>query len=771
MGKSLGRIRSLAASAALALLLAGVMIPAASATDPPGPEPTQTASASAPATVDAPAPTLTATASPAPEPTEPAKLPLAPSPSAEEVPAAETTAEPTAVPETSTSPEPAQTATTEAGPFPGPPYAADFEALAAQHSLGQPKGPINCGLTGGGCQQDFAVASIYRTPAGNFRVVAEPIRSTYWAAAGQGGPLGYPAGDQRCGLARGACAQAFDGGVIYITPTTGTHALTGSVHATWLAGGGEYSELGYPTTGIRCGLIGGGCQQDFQGGSAYVTPSAGTFAVVGSVRGVYWAKAGQGGALGYPTTDKHCDLFAGGCQQDFQGGTIYVTPQGGTFAVQGALRAAYWAADGQGGALGYPKANHNCGLVGGGCQQDFERGTLYLTPASGTLAVLDPIRPSYWAKGGQGGALGYPTSEQRCGLAGGGCIQDFQGGSIYLPPTGGVFAVQGSIRSTYWAAGGHTSNLGYPTGDHVCGLPGNGCQQNFQTGTVSLTGSSAAVASPNPFSARWLELGGVFGYLGYPVGAAQCGFSNDGCKQPFQAGAVVSSGAGVHGVGGPIAITWAANGAQDGRYGYPTAAQTCSGGHCSQSFQGGVISTGPVLFEQYSGVGSTVLRINKPGGAALAGVAALKHEGTGNFIVWSLDGSLQKLDLVANEIGAYGGTVLFDEWNDEGVETVYLEIQADGPWTITVSGVATVPRFDGSFEVVGKGDAVLLYTGHSRPGTLVNNGSSNFIIWAYGQYETDLVVNEIGPYSGVVPLLGPAFYEVTSNGTWSILMH
>lgn len=736
------------------------------------PEPAATPEPTASAEISAPAGELAPTASPVP-------APLA---SREPQPGSATQGSAPSVP----LPEASAPATAPAAAAVSVEAATGFESnfaeLAGLHSLGLPSSPINCGLVGGGCQQDYRVATIYRTPAGEFRLVADPIRSTYWANAGQGGELGYPTTDQQCGLARGACIQSFAGGAIYITPSTGTHAITGAILTKWSALGGEHSELGYPTSKAYCGLVGGGCQQDFQGGSAYVTPSRATFAVVGSYRGVYWAKAGQGGALAYPVSDKRCGLAGGGCQQDFQGGTIYLTPAGSTHAVQGALREMYWAEAGQGGALGYPRANHVCGLIGGGCQQDFDGGTVYLTPSSGTHSVLDPIRSVFWKRAGQGGALGYPTTGRRCGLTGGGCIQDFQGGSIYETPTGGVIPVQGSIRASYWAAGGHASALGFPTGEHVCGLPGNGCQQNFDGGAVALTGSSAAVISTNPFSSRWIELGGVFGYLGYPVDAPRCGFSNNGCKQAFQSGAVVMGPTGVYGVGGAIAVTWAANNAQEGRYGYPTAPQTCSGGHCSQAFQGGNISTAPPAtsapapapapaVSNYAGFGRTVIPISKPGGAKVAAVAALTHHGERNFIVKSLDANYSWKDLLVNEIGHYGGTVLFDENNWEGTDTVYLDIQADGAWTISISTVESVPRFDGSFEVLGRGDSVLYYTGHPRTATLFNNGSSNFIIWAYGHNKTDLIANEIGPYTGIAPMIGPALYEVRSNGTWSILMH
>lgn len=71
-----------------------------------------------------------------------------------------------------------------------------------------------------------------------------------------------------------------------------------------------------------------------------------------------------------------------------------------------------------------------CGLVGGGCLQDYEYGTVYSTPSTGTRAVRGLIRAKSWAVRGQNSSYGYPISDQVCGLKDGGCLQDFEHGSI-----------------------------------------------------------------------------------------------------------------------------------------------------------------------------------------------------------------------------------------------------------------------------------------------------------------------------------------------------
>ena len=123
------------------------------------------------------------------------------------------------------------------------------------------------------------------------------------------------------------------------------HAVTGGVRAVWGASGWETGAYGYPTTDMICGLAGGGCGQQFQGGAIYWSPATGVHAITGGIRAVWGASGWETGAYGYPTTDMICGLAGGGCGQQFQGGAIYWSPATGVHAVTGGIRAV-WGASG-----------------------------------------------------------------------------------------------------------------------------------------------------------------------------------------------------------------------------------------------------------------------------------------------------------------------------------------------------------------------------------------------------------------------------------------
>src|SRR3712207_7143508 len=52
-------------------------------------------------------------------------------------------------------------------------------------------------------------------------------------------------------------------------------------------------------------------------------------------------------------------------------------------------------------------------------------------PPRSTLFPYTTLFRSWAAVGWETGALGYPVTDTVCGLAGGGCFQHFQGGSVY----------------------------------------------------------------------------------------------------------------------------------------------------------------------------------------------------------------------------------------------------------------------------------------------------------------------------------------------------
>ena len=166
----------------------------------------------------------------------------------------------------------------------------------------------------------------------------------------------------------------------------------------------------------------------------------------------------------------------------------------------------------------------------------------------------------------------------------------------------------------------------------------------------------------------------------------------------------------------------------------------------------------------YSGSGDSVVKIVLPDGAGQAGVATITHTGSSNFAVWSLDSNMNQQDLMVNQIGNYSGTVLF---NLQKGSATSLEITADGAWSVTLRSVLSLRSFSGG-AASGTGDDVLVYRGSAGVAAITHTGSSNFAVWTYGK-RSDLVVNEIGTYSGSVRWsTGPSVVAVSADGQWSI---
>lgn len=168
----------------------------------------------------------------------------------------------------------------------------------------------------------------------------------------------------------------------------------------------------------------------------------------------------------------------------------------------------------------------------------------------------------------------------------------------------------------------------------------------------------------------------------------------------------------------------------------------------------------------YSGSGDEVIDL----GAALDfGIVRADMRGSGNNIVWAMDSAREDTDLLVNTIGAHSGTSLFGAMHSQAAR--YLEVQADGPWSLQVRDIRYAAEFGGSSS--GSVDEVLLYGGAAGTLSASYSGDANFIVLEHfrGRYgdESDLLFNEIGAYSGAATLnAGPAVIEVISDGPWSL---
>src|SRR5690554_6407951 len=91
-------------------------------------------------------------------------------------------------------------------------------------------------------------------------------------------------------------------------------------------------------------------------------------------------------------------------------------------------------------------------------------------------------------------------------------------------------------------------------------------------------------------------MGGASGRVGGPIGEPNrmLGDQGGGVVQAFQGGAFAWSAAhGAHVVTGNVLTTLSAAGGIEGPLGWPTAAQVCADGTCTQSFMGGVVTWSP----------------------------------------------------------------------------------------------------------------------------------------------------------------------------------
>ncbi len=371
-------------------------------------------------------------------------------------------------------------------------FVSAWESTGGVAGLGYPLDEWDCTLRDDGCGQLFERGSIWYSPFGPPAVVVPADVEEGWAANGwEEGPLGYPLA-RGIVLPSGGVTQEFDGGAVYWSQGTGAHGVAWPIRARWQAAGAEGGRLGYPTSEQVCGQVGGGCVQLFQGGSIYWSPSTGGQIVLGAIREVWGQNWSQLGPLGYPTTSENCTLRGSGCNQLFQGGAIYWSPATGAHVVIGSIRTTWHNSWSQDGKLGYPTTSENCGLRGGGCFQLFQGGSIYWSPATGAHVVLGAIRDTWARQGWETGRLGYPLTGENCGLRGGGCFQLFQGGSVYWSPATGAHVVLGGIRDVWAGQGWETGRLGYPVGSES--FSGGTYRQTFQGGTISLGAGGTRIA-------------------------------------------------------------------------------------------------------------------------------------------------------------------------------------------------------------------------------------------------------------------------------------
>lgn len=166
------------------------------------------------------------------------------------------------------------------------------------------------------------------------------------------------------------------------------------------------------------------------------------------------------------------------------------------------------------------------------------------------------------------------------------------------------------------------------------------------------------------------------------------------------------------------------------------------------------------------GFGDSVVDVAKWNGPALLHA---QHNGSSNFVVRNYGPGNKKLNLLVNTIGIYEGIRPLDFFDDE--DTVRFEIKADGQWELQIIPFDLIQVEVTPTVIKGRGDDVIGLIG-DVPDLLKVDASqtkSNFVIWGWGSNGRDLLVNEIGPYTGIVILSSQTkILEIKAEGNWSI---
>jgi hypothetical protein len=88
----------------------------------------------------------------------------------------------------------------------------------------------------------------------------------------------------------------------------------------------------------------------------------------------------------------------------------------------------------------------------------------------------------------------------------------------------------------------------------------------------------------------------------------------------------------------------------------------------------------------FEGSGFSVVDLAAAGVTDQASLVEVTHEGSSNFVVWEVNDALEETNLLVNVIGPYFGRRVMNL--DDDTDTAYLQIEADGAWTVDVYPLA-----------------------------------------------------------------------------------
>ena len=361
----------------------------------------------------------------------------------------------------------------------------------------------------------------------------DAIDQAWQAAGGDGSPVGGKDGDVfQVGDGFG---QNFSTGKIFFSPGTGAHLIYGAILDKYQdVGGPADSDLGWPTIDEVTGLLGPDSRVSTFSASdkpaIFWTPENGAWVVRGAINAAWDKLGGSGGTLGAPTGDETYDGDV--VSQKFTGGSVSYNNATKAFTTDPpdlaanlagvevpsdattAINLAWRAAGGLNGELG-ERQGAQYAVGDNGAAQDYARGKIFYSPATGAHAVTGAILSKYDALGGPKSDLGLPIGTEADGGAPNSRVSAFSAPDkpvIFWTPDNGAIVVRGAINAAWDKLGGATGTLGVPTGEAK--VDGDTVTQSFSGGEISFNKAT------NSFSTKPPELAGSLSGMEVPSGTA-----------------------------------------------------------------------------------------------------------------------------------------------------------------------------------------------------------------------------------------------------------
>lgn len=388
---------------------------------------------------------------------------------------------------------------------------------------------------GNGVAQVFTNGSIYSSAAGAF-VVRGAVRNAYFARGGSTGEVGWPLASESC--SSGVCSQRFQFWTI-TTSSSGASLRAPEIAAAYANSGGPRGPLGAVSSAVmRIDARGGGVAQAFERGSIYYRYTYGAFIVLRPNLVRYWATGGPVGSFGWPTGNEACQNSGATCTQQFQQGKMYRSYSDVSRTSTDAIFSLYGSTGGSRGRLGVTGSDLiSIASNGGGLAQAFASGSIYAKNGSAPFIVSGQMRAKYFALGGSAGSIGWPSSAELCNSGSVVCSQKFDGGKLYRSLGDVARTSTDAIFNLYGSLGGAGGSLGATSSDLLnVAANGTGKAQAFVNGSIYSKATSGTWAVQGKVLARYFQLSGAAGSLGWPTGALSCNSTT--CSQRFEGGTI-----------------------------------------------------------------------------------------------------------------------------------------------------------------------------------------------------------------------------------------